>query len=297
MPESLLRIHFPNSEGPNGNPSTSNPFYWFYPRQQPFAFSFLGGVWGPGWVRTPNFPIIKILAIDTQPIFPIPPVGFNSLEDAIRRGIPEVAWGRLDTRSDLFWALMVRNDDMNTNQNQPKTKPKFNVVKGQIRARDSKTNINKIIKSAADGYAANWNREASDYNRLASAVLPSGGFVIQTNPPVPDRYSIPQPDGPPTTIGRFQQQLSEFTEGPPFLQSAAYLGPIPGSAFFNINTFTTQAYAFNLRIAQLDPRRWNMSVFPPLDATIVGNGSPSHISGDYSGFSNIPFPFAGPQIV
>lgn len=292
MPDTLEAIHFPDAD-PNKNPSTANPWYWFYPTQQPFAFSFLGGVWGPGWLRLPDFSIIKILAADTQTLTPIPKVGSANLETAIKRGIPDEAFGRIDFRDDRFWGLVTSTDEKN--KAGPKAKPKFDVRNGQIVARDSKTNINSIISKAANLFASDWNGDAQAYNQQAAGVNPVAGFRYRGQAGL---FSIPLPEGPPTTISQFQQSLNAFIGVPhgPW-PNGAYLGSVPGSAFFNINTLTTQAYAFNIRVAQLDPKKYNMSVFPPLDSTIVGNGSSSFNSGNYSGFGNIPFPPAGPIIV
>lgn len=292
-PESLLRIHFPKD--PNKDPKTSNPWYWYFDFQQPMAFSFLAGVWGPGWVRRAIEPVIKILASDTQPEIPIPPVGFTSLEAAIKNG-NTASFGRLDTTSDLFWALVLRNDGASppTNQKMPHTKPAFNVVRGQIQARDSKTNINSIIQNAAKTFEADWRGEAATYNALASSLLDvAGGFHLQDHFQ-PALFSVGLPDGPPTTLTHISQQLNAFKLPLPISGDARFLGPVPISAFFNINTITTDAYAFTLKVGQLDPKKWNMSVFPPLDATKIGNGTGSFFSGDFSGFSSTPFPFSGP---
>lgn len=286
MPDTLVAIHFPTNL--NNNPSTANPWYWWYPTQQPFEFSFLGGVWGPGWLRLPDFSIIKILASDTQVLTPIPRVGRATLEQAVTQLQPDQAFGRIDFRDKRFWGLVTQNGQQNLGM--PAAMPKFDQVKGQIKARDNKTNINKLVAQAAQRWATDWNGEAVQYNALASKVSPTGGFQY---PGQAGLFSIPIPDGPPTTISRLQFQLEAFVNGPPFAKGAAYLGPIPATALFNINTLTTSAYAFNIQVGQLDPKKWNMSVFPPLDSTLPGNGASSAVSGDYSGFGQTPFLFSG----
>lgn len=294
MPERPVAIHFPEDD-PNKNPKTSNPWYWYVTRQRPYYFLFLGGVWGPGWVRRQAFPVIKILAIDTQPIVPTPTVGYASVEDAIKQGAPPDTFGRIDERSQNYWDLIVKNGNGgNKNPNFPlRSKPNFDVRNGQIRARDSKTAINAIMKAAANQFNGNFNSLANAFNQIAAGVSPAGfRYPGQSSP-----FNFPLPDGPPTTISRFQQQLDSFVQGPPYLQSSAYIGPISGTVFFNINTFTTQAYAFNINIGQLDPKKWNMSVFPPLDATKIGNGSGSFFSKDYGGYSSTPFPLHGLEIM
>jgi hypothetical protein len=272
-PESLLSIHFPTN--PNDQKNTSNPWYWYLDFQQPYAFSFLF----TKWVRLPSFTVIKILAIDTQPIVPIPPVGAKTLEQAMS-GNPDVTFGRIDFKDQRFWTLLG------------KPKPKFNETRGKITAAAAGQDINGQIKSAAQLYQNDWNGEAATYNRIAAGVG-GGGFHY---PGQPSLFAIPLPDGPPTTISRFQQQLDGFLTTPPG-PGAAFLGPVPASAFFNINTFTTQAYAFTLKVGQLDPKKWNMSVFPPVPTASIGNGSPSQQSDNYSGFGATPFLVAGPNLV
>jgi hypothetical protein len=287
MPESLLRIHFPNRD-PNKNPATSNPWYWYFDRQQPYAFSFLF----TRWYRLPDFGIIKILQIDSQSLVPIPMVGFTGVEDAIKssHSQPDVNWGRIDFREDRFWGLITDNGSQN--KGGPKKKPNFDQINGQIRARDSKTNINKIISDAAHRWQDNWNGDAGVYNAAAAQVA-GDGFHWQHQHGL---FSIPQPSGPPTTISHFAQELHAFADTPhgPWV-NAAYLSSLPPSACFNINTFTTDATAYTVKVGQLDPKKWNMSVFPPLDSTKIGNGSASQISGDYNGFGNTPFPFENPS--
>jgi hypothetical protein len=285
MPERLLRIHFPEKD-PNKDPATSNPWYWWFDLQQPFEFSFLF----TSWFRLPDFSIIKILQIDSQTLTPIPKVGHATLEDAVKRGIPDTAWGRIDFKDDRFWGLITDNGKQN--KGGPKAKPKFNEVNGQIKARDTKTDINGIISAAANRWQNNWNGDAKTYNALASGVG-AGGFHY---PGQPSLFSIPLPAGPPTTIAHFAAQLNNFVSnlhGP--WVDAAYLSSVPASAHFNINTFTTDATAFTVKVGQLNPKKWNMSVFPPLDSTLIGNGSSSQISGDYSGFGQTPFPVTNPS--
>lgn len=285
-PESLLRIHFPNRD-PNQNPSTSNPWYWWITQVRPSYFSFLF----TRWVRLPAFPIIKILQIDSQQLVPTPPVGFTNIQSAIAGWNPDI-FGRFDERDQKFWDL-ITNEDNGKNDKMPRAKPPFDVIKGQIRARQQGVNINNVIRAAVTRFRDNFNALANGYNAIAAGVGPDGFHYPGQNSP----FNFPLPDGPPTTISHFQLQLNSFVQGPPYLQSAAYIGPISGTAFFNINTFTTQAQAFAISIGQLDPKKWNMSVFPPLDSTRIGNGASSFISGDYGGYSSTPFPLHGLEIM
>jgi hypothetical protein len=288
MPERLLRIHFP-ADG-NNNPKTSNPWYWWIDRVQPNYFSFFAPPhWGPGWVRQTTFTLIRILAIDTQVPVQTPFVGFTSIEQAIRSGNSDT-FGRFDERFQQFWDLI--NSASGKNPGQPKEKLKFNVVKGQIQSRDG-TNINAKIKSAVTRFKDNFDELANGYNRLAAAVKPDGGFQYQLqNSP----FNIPLPSKP-TTLAKFAQQVQSFIAGPPYAPTPAYLGPISGTAIFNINTFTTQAQAFTISIGQLDPNKWNMAVFPPVEASNAFGGRASAKSNDYSGYSSTPFPLHGLEIM
>lgn len=295
MPESLLRIHFPSKAT---DPKTAKPWYWYYNRQQPMNFAYLAPPhWGPGWVRAAIYPVIKILAIDTQPIVPFPAYGFTSLENAIAQGDPDGEWGRLDFRSDLLWQLILGNGEQNPTM--PTKKPLFNQVKGLIKARDSKTNINAMIQQAAKQFEADYSGDAADYNSTATTSLiataepdqPAGFHYNHVH----GRFAVEQPDGPPTTFALLPQQLGAFHLPLPLSSQARYLSSLPVSACFNFNTINTSAYAYTLKVAQLDDKKWNMSVFPPVDSTIIGNGHSSANSKDYSGFGITSFPLFNPS--
>lgn len=294
MPETLKAIHFPTSP----NPSQALPWYWWFDRQQPMSFVFLAPPkWGVGWMRLPIFPVIKILQIDTQPEIPLPPYGFKTLEDAIANGDPDSEWGRLDFRNDLFWELVKGNDTQN--KGMPKTKPLFNQSNGLIQARDSKTNINKTIQTAAKQFEADWDGDAGDYNHNAATNLlnptdpgAASGFHYTH---VHGRFAVEQPDGPTATFAGFAQQLGAFHLPLPLSNNARFLGALPISACFNFNTITTAAYAYTIKVGQLDPKKWNMSVFPPIDATIIGNGTASDKTKDFSGFGSSAFPQFNPS--
>lgn len=285
MPERLVAIHFPAAQN---QPNTSNPWYWWIDRVQPSYFSYLAPpFWGRGWTRQKTFTIIKILPIDTQVPTPTPFVGFSTIEAAALGGNGDV-FGRFDEREDKFWDLITGQGGV------PHQKPKFNVVKGQIqtRAGDS-TNINALVKNAINRFHDNFDVLANGYNQAAAGVAPAGFHYNGQKSP----FNFPLPDGQPTTVGRFQQQLDGFVKGPPYLQGAAYIGPISGTAFFNINTFTTQAQAFTISVGQLDPNKWNMAVFPPVQASNAFGRRSSAKSKDYSGYGPLPFPIHGLEIL
>ncbi len=295
MPERPLRIHFPNKE----KTTQSLPWYWYVPRQAQYSFVYLAAPWwGIGWERRPIFPVIKILPIDTQPLRPMPPYGFPTLEDAVQTNPNDPTdgvWGTLNFSNERLWALLANNGEQN--QDMPKSgKPKFDIKRGVLVARDPKVNLKALITQAAHQFESNYAGDATDYNTTAATTLlnPSdftqpAGFHYQH---VHGRFPVEQPSGPPATLSGFGNEISGFLNfPPPYGNSARYLSSLPISACFNFNTITTSATAFTIKVGQLDPRKWNMSVFPPLDATIIGNGIASGISGDYSGaLSPEPFP-------
>jgi hypothetical protein len=248
-------------------------------------------------MRLPIFPVIKILQIDTQPEIPMPPYGFDSLEDAVKNGDPDAEWGRFNFTNDLFWELIKSNDVQN--QGGPKKKPAFNMVKGLVKARDSQTNINKSIGDAAHLFETDWSGDAADYNHNAATNLlnPSdpaaaAGFHYSH---IHGRFAVEQPDGPTATFAGFAQQIGAFHLPLPLSNNARFLSALPVSACFNFNTITTDAYAYTIKVGQLDDKKWNMSVFPPIDATLIGNGSSSSVTGDYSGQGVSSFPLFNPS--
>lgn len=278
-PESLLRIHFPPTKD---NPKTSNPWYWWITQVQPSYFSFLFTT----WVRQKTFPIIKILRIDPRQPIPTPNVGFTSIEAAIKGWNPDI-FGRFDEREQKFWDLIT------TQSGQPKAKPKFNVVKGQLQSRDG-TNINALVKTSVTRFKDTFNALADGYNNLAAGTHSAAGFHY---PGQTSKFNFPLPSGPPAVVSNFQRQLNAFVTGPPYGPGAAYIGPVPSTAFFNINTFTTQAQAFTISIGQLDPAKWDMSVFPPTEAKNILGGRASAKTNNFSGYGPSPFPLHGLEIM
>lgn len=292
-PEIPIRIHFPDD---GRNSRIAEPWYWFYPTQQPQAFSFLAGVWGPGWVRQPTFPVIKILAIDTQPIVPIPEVGWPDLEAAARAG-NTASFGRIDFRPPHLW--MLGTNQSLTGEGVVQDKPKYTYRKGlliqtQPNSQTSSSSLNGDVEQFVTRWQDRWNSLANTYNAIASTVNPASGFQYPTQGNV---YQILLPSGPPTTLTQFSTQLALFASQA--RRDGRYMGPVPGSAFFNINTFTTQAYAFTIRVGQLNAADWDMSVFPPREARNSLTIKPSSVTGDFSGFAlnAPPIPFAGPQLI
>jgi hypothetical protein len=155
----------------------------------------------------------------------------------------------------------------------------------------STSSFQQMIRDHVFRWRDRWNQLAADYNAQAASVSPVNGFQYVHQA---DRYQILLPDGPPTFQSQFQSQTQAFVR----LASPTgrYLGAVPGSAFFNINTMTTQAYAFTIAVGQLDPNDWDMSVFPPrLSAGSLLIKS-SRVSGDYRGYGPTPIPFSGPVI-
>lgn len=283
MPERLLRIHFPND--PNDNPSQSTPWYWWYTKQPVFYFVYLAPpFWGVGWERRQLFPIIRILPIDRQVEHPTKPFGHVSLIEAIKTGDPDGDWGRLNFNNQHFWDLIDDNGEQNVGG--PKGKPLFNDQNGLLVGRSSAGNLNSIIRAAATRWKDDWNGVATTFNLTANSTLDVNNGFHYSHAPSP--FSIPLPSGPPATISGYLAEVNAWK---------AYPGPLPISATFNFNTFTTQAMAFVLNIGQLDPKHWNMSVFPPLETETIGNGSPSAHTKNYSGYGGSDFPIFGPQLL
>src|SRR3954470_15090339 len=88
----LQDIHFPH--GAKFSPDVAKPWYYWLLPAQPLEFSYLAGVWGDGWAARDIFGVIKILAVDTQPMVKIPRVGNASLEGAADRVVTQ--WDKND---------------------------------------------------------------------------------------------------------------------------------------------------------------------------------------------------------
>jgi hypothetical protein len=289
FPEKPLRINFPEEDGASS--TTSQPWYWFIPDQQPYYFSYLAGVWGPGWVRLPTFPVVKILAADTQQLVPVPPLGWASVEDAALAGNTN-SFGRINFNPPHFW--MLATADALPDSGRPTDRPNFGDQKGLMVNQSrgvSTTAFSQQIRDFVFTWRDRWNALAADYNAQAAAVSAVGGFqyVHQT-----ERYPILLPSGPPTFQSRFQSETQAFVQQASV--AGRYLGAVPGSAFFNLNTMTTQAYAFSIAVGQLDANDWDMSVFPPRQTSGSLLLKPSRITGDYRGYGSNPIPFSGPAI-
>lgn len=140
--------------------------------------------------------------------------------------------------------------------------------------------MNKLVKAAANAVAAAEEAQAAYDAALASFPLPPPATLIALALAVDNAISAAQdPIAKAAAAG----------------QMAAFLGPVPSSAFFNITTGTTSAYAFTLKVTQLDPTQYDMSVFPPRFVRRTFTiPRPSAETKNYSGFGNTPFPFQTP---
>lgn len=290
-PSELVDIHFPRRE----NPNISFPWFWYLKRQRPYYFQYIspqaGGV---GWQCTQNLPLIKILPIDPRQLVPTTTVGFGSLEEAITRSnsgepISDDAWGRFvfgpkgGGIGRFFWAVIGT------------AIPEFTEQKGLLLQKPDHRGPD-ILPAVADAvtlWRTDWNLNAASTNTgyqgvssdgTYSTIMGGGAFRIK----VP-RANIPLPELAATN-GQW------------------YFGPVPPTEVFETGQalFWKQAYAFTMEIAQLDSRKWDMSVFPPKDTTITDPTNPgfterppSSISGDYKGINPFfpAFPLNGPIIV
>jgi hypothetical protein len=284
MPDRIVRIHFPTDKF-----SKSKPWFWWITPQTPYYFSFLVGKWGPGWVRRQTFGLIRILPADSQVEVPVPQVGFKTLEDAVRNGNPDVVWGRLNFTSDYFWNTIKNLHDGGDNSHGLDHKPPFDVIRGVPTNRTSTPNtvpIAKTITQAVNLWKADWLKTAGFWNTACAEIDVLSGFVAFPN----TAFSLPLP-----TVENVSILEAELT--PP---ESIYYGPVPPAFTHGQDTqtlfpqFFITPYSFTINIGQLDDKKWNMSVYPPLDSTIIGNGTASIISKDYGGYSqNIDFPTAG----
>lgn len=270
MPDALIRIHFPSI-------NFAAPWYWWFPRQRPFYFSFLApqGGWGPGWVCKQIFGIIKILPIDTQPEVPTFAVGETTLEDSVLNGIPNGNFGRFQFTEDFFWRLIGLK------------KPQFDVIKGIPTVRTGAApNIGNAIKTAVRTWESDWNGTAQSFNSAAQGVGGGGDYGVAKS-----AFALPLPP-PNTSIPQIENIFSDV-----------FFGPVPPTFIFETGKagITKQGYGFTIRVSQLDARDWDMSVFPPrkVERGRIGFPESSAISQDYGGYSGgvLSFPFIGPILV
>lgn len=261
MTSRLVDLSFPSGD------TVSRPWYWWFPKQQPQLWSFISHEADPaynGWLRGPYFPIIKILAADTQKLTPYPQRGFEKLEEAIEKGAPDGDFGRFEFTDGFFWKV------------NGISKPAFASIRGTPTAQKQPgvPPISQRISKAVKQWKGSWNQTAQAFNANVAAGT-SGGY-----------YSFPQ------TF--FDLPLPGSTSVPDIIKSVGgfYLGAVPGGFWFqegNVEIYK-QAYSFQVNVGQLNPKVWDMSVFPPRKSIFAGGGS-------YGGYGQVSFPLAGPQII
>lgn len=252
-------------------PGKAKPWFWYYPVQTPVYFSYVSPqAGGTGWRVGPFFGIIKILPIDSQPFVPVPPVGANSLEEAISKYQPSKdTWGRFDFNDDFFWKVIGRK------------KPAFPPSRKPDNPLYKKKRNGRAIDAAVKDWENKWNHTAQDFNGSVS----EAGFRFPPN----TYFALPLPVNP---------DANELLR----TRGQWYAGPIPGGFQFGVKEGTAgqpaifkQAYSFRIAVAQLDPKVWDMSVFPPRKFPRDLNAK--RPKGQYGGYSNVSFPLSGPQIV
>lgn len=275
----LEDIHFPHSGGVKFLPWQSQPYYYFLPLQEPTYFSYLSGVWGSGWAARHNLPVIKILAIDTQPIVPTEVVGHPSLEAAADAYVARwdqgnplsvESFGRMNPSDRFFWRVLGR-----------KFPSWASNLSGLATSRPNDPNppIGPYIRKAMEDYFARWNNDSVAYTANASAVPPDGR---PWKPLQQHSFAVPFPHPVVREGGNFRSLAKQIGD------ETAWFGPIPTSAWLDILLIFTQSYAFTYGFGQLDPAEWDLSAWPPRRTSIRqdqgGSGNkPSAISGRYGG--------------
>lgn len=280
----LQDVHFPKKKKPV---NVSEPWYWYLERQNPTYFSFLGNTWGPGWGARHILPVIKILAVDTQPETPTEFVGATSLEDAadtyIQRWdsagpsgrLDDLFFGRISFGDPFFWKVLGKKF--------PKWITGFKDGLMKSRVGDPNPPAETYIKNATTLFYQKWNEASRAYSDHSLSVPPDGGGFL---PITSHGFAIPFPHPTVKEGGNVSGLLKQLDE------QRAWFGPIPQTAWVNINLINTQSYAFTFGFGQLDAKRWDLSTWPPRRTTTLQihggtKNPPSAISGRWGG--NDPF--------
>lgn len=261
FPSELVDIHFPTASA-----SDSKPWYWFVKRQQPNYFQYLGSqAGGHGWQCTANFPLIKILPIDTQPLTPTPFVGFNTINEAIDHGSPDGTFGRFRFTNRDFWNVI--------GSQKPEFTSKLGIPTQTTNTR--KPPLGPLIKAATTLWDDDWNATARSFSGVCSGVSGDGSYGLAKS------FFAIQPPPPNSTIPFIQEHGDDF-----------YFGPIPATYIFETGQalFWKQAYGFTFGIGQLDDKLYDMSVFPPQKTDFVTREFASAKTHDYGGYGLSDFP-------
>ena len=269
--DDLVGISFPTT-------ITAAPWWWWFTVQTPFYWQYVGTLaGGHGWQRTKNLPMIKILAADTQKLQPSRPSGWPTIDAAITQN-PEQAdagWGRFRFTDDFFWDVIGQK------------KPPFDSIQGVPTALKQQGGlpITMIMKQVTTKFKGFWNSTAASFNADAQEGTTGGYYSFPAT-----SFALPLPG---------TNNVADLAN----LEGKFYLGAVPGGFWFLDGAVEVykQAYSFTINVAQLDPKIWDMSVFPPLkqpaDFILQGLFHSSSQTKNYGGYGNSDLPLAGPQIV
>lgn len=245
----LVEIHFDNG----------GPWYYFAPTQQSENFCLDGGV--TDTVDQPNKWFVQpfLSYISFEPAFPaarIPAakLGQDSLEEAVEKGVPLSDYFPIDM-TGLPPELMTPKHDQSgtgpfdtpniwqmTGIPQPITQDKN---KNPIT--DTSKLTRKLKKTVAKKFESVWNQTAKAYNARSHSV---DGTTGEWHLPPPEwDFKCTGPGDPSDGIHRF-----------------AFTGALPAAwnLFGGRAQILTPAYAATIQVGQLDPKKWDTSVFPPV---------------------------------
>lgn len=289
----LQDIHFPE-EQPTNIPNVSKPWFWFHNVQQPLYFSTITPLainppspdGRSGMVSRPYLPVIKLLAIDTQPIIRVNPTGFSSVVDAADQYVK--GWDKNGSRPDFSPEWFGRWDFGNKfmwqvlGQRFPDWVSGLQTGKYTSNPKSPFPPVGPYFEDALKSYKNKWNNDALAYNAVANAVA-GEDFFTPWRGPLSFAVGYPPLNLGAIGIGRVL--------APPLVPPRSYwFGAVPGSAYIRILQITTQAYSFTFDIGQLDDTEWDLSSWPPRRTSILpqDGGSqfpPSATSGNYNCFS------------
>lgn len=295
----LQDIHFPH-HGQTKIPNIAKPWFWYHNFQQPLYFSTITPLaidppspdGRAGMVTRAYLPVIKLLAIDTQPIVKVNPTGWHSLEeaadayvagwDAARsdkpKGVSDFSpewFGRWDFNNKFMWKVL--------GQPFPKWATGLQTGLYTSNPKSSYPPIGPYVDKAIHTYMNKWNNDALAYNAVANAVGENDFFTPWRGPL---SFAVPYPPPGAGAIGIGVLLRKTGPDGLPIY----WFGAVPPSAYIRILQITTQAYSFTFNVGQLDDNEWDLSQWPPRRTSIPqragGSGQPpSALSHNYHCFS------------
>lgn len=225
---------------------TLQPWYYFFPVQQPMEFSLVGGFTGAvdtpnHWARLPYFSYISFAPAFPDAPIPIPKEGWSSLEDAIDNGTPlndyqPINFTHPPSRSiSGATPLDIPNIWQITGTKQPKDPKHGNFIK------PSADEAEKVVKK----FIQQWTATSNGWNSECDGVTGGSGSWQLSYPT--SNFAIP--------LGNPSDPAHRF----------AFTGGVPAAfwLFGGRNMILTPAYAFIIKAGQLDPTKWDTTVFPP----------------------------------